>query len=135
MELDDAALAVDGRCLVDEHPRAGNDVGEIARLCEFAHRYRARVFVALNTILHDSELEGGRRLAWQAWDAGADALIVQDMGLLEVDLPPIQLHARTQTDLRSRDKARLPHSPRLPQPRLAPPTAPNPAPNLPTPTP
>ena len=86
---------------------AGNDVGEIARLCEFAHRYRARVFVALNTILHDSELEGGRRLAWQAWDAGADALIVQDMGLLEVDLPPIQLHASTQTDIRSVDKARF----------------------------
>ena len=86
---------------------AGNDVGEIARLCEFAHRYRARVFVALNTILHDSELEGGRRLAWQAWDAGADALIVQDMGLLEVDLPPIQLHASTQTDIRSVDEARF----------------------------
>ena len=86
---------------------AGNDVGEIARLCKFAHRYRARVFVALNTILRDDELEGARRLAWQSWEAGADALIVQDMGLLEMDLPPIQLHASTQTDNRSAEKVRF----------------------------
>mgnify|MGYP000873043296 CR=1 FL=1 len=86
---------------------AGNGMADIARLCEFAHRFRAKVFVALNTILHDSELEAGRRLAWQAWDAGTDALIVQDMGLLELDLPPIQLHASTQTDIRSVDKARF----------------------------
>ena len=86
---------------------AGNDVAEIRRLCDFAHRYRAKVFVALNTILHDSELEGGRQLAWDLYNAGADALIIQDMGLLELDLPPIQLHASTQTDIRSVDKARF----------------------------
>ncbi len=86
---------------------AGNELADIARLCEFAHRFRGKVFVALNTILHDSELEAGRRLAWQAWEAGADALIVQDMGLLEVDLPPIQLHASTQADIRSVGKARF----------------------------
>ena len=49
-------------------------------------------------ILHDAELEDARRLAWQIHTAGADALIIQDMGLLEMDLPPIQLHASTQTD-------------------------------------
>ncbi len=86
---------------------AGNKLADIARLCEFAHRFRAKVFVALNTILHDSELEAGRRLALQAWEAGADALIVQDMGLLELDLPPIQLHASTQADIRSVGKARF----------------------------
>src|SRR5574343_794786 len=86
---------------------AGNDVAEIARLCEFAHRYRANVFVAVNTILHDAELEAGRQLAWDLYDAGADALIIQDMGLLELDLPPIQLHASTQTDIRSAEKARF----------------------------
>jgi len=86
---------------------AGNDVAEIRRLCDFAHRYRARVFVALNTILRDDELEHARRLAWQSWEAGADALIVQDMGLLEMDLPPIQLHASTQTDNRSPEKIRF----------------------------
>ncbi|HEX6736196.1 MAG TPA: U32 family peptidase [Azonexus sp.] len=86
---------------------AGNDVAEIRRLCEFAHRYRAQVFVAVNTILHDEELEGARQLAWQLYDAGADALIIQDMGLLELDLPPIQLHASTQTDIRNPAKARF----------------------------
>lgn len=86
---------------------AGNDVAEIKRLCDFAHRYRAKVFVALNTILHDSELEDSRQLAWQLYDAGADTLIIQDMGLLELDLPPIQLHASTQTDIRNPAKAKF----------------------------
>ncbi|MDD3518757.1 MAG: U32 family peptidase [Chromatiales bacterium] len=86
---------------------AGNDMADIERLAAFAHRYSARVFVALNTILNDDELEPARRLAWQVWEAGADALIVQDMGLLETDLPPIQLHASTQTDNRSLEKVRF----------------------------
>jgi len=86
---------------------AGNDVAEIRRLCNFAHRYRAKVFVALNTILHDDELEGARQLAWELYEAGADALIIQDMGLLELDLPPIQLHASTQTDNRNADKVKF----------------------------
>jgi putative protease len=86
---------------------ASNDVAEIRRLCAFAHRYRTKVFVALNTILRDDELEESRQLAWQLYDAGADALIVQDMGLLELELPPIQLHASTQTDNRHADKVRF----------------------------
>jgi putative protease len=86
---------------------AGNDVAEIRRLCDFAHCYRARVFVALNTILRDDELEDSRQLAWQLYEAGADALIIQDMGLLELDLPPIQLHASTQTDNRNADKVKF----------------------------
>jgi len=86
---------------------AGNTVADIERLSSFAHRYHARVFVALNTILHDDELEDARRLAWQIHAAGADALIIQDMGLLEIDLPPIQLHASTQTDNRNPAKVRF----------------------------
>ena len=86
---------------------AGNDVAEIRRLCDFAHRFRAKVFVALNTILRDDELEESRQLAWQLYEAGADALIIQDMGLLEMDLPPIQLHASTQTDNRNPDKVKF----------------------------
>ena len=86
---------------------AGNEVGDIARLCDFAHRYHAKVFVAQNTILHDAELEPARQLAWDLYHAGADALIIQDMGLLELDLPPIQLHASTQTDIRNPAKARF----------------------------
>ena len=86
---------------------AGNTVADIERLSAFAHRYHAKVFVALNTILHDAELEDARRLAWQIHESGADALIIQDMGLLEMDLPPIQLHASTQTDNRNPAKVRF----------------------------
>ena len=86
---------------------AGNSIADIERLAVHAHRFEARVLVALNTILKDEELDEARRLAWQFYDAGADALIVQDMGLLEVDLPPIQLHASTQCDIRTPQKARF----------------------------
>lgn len=86
---------------------ADNAVAEIARLAKHAHRYNARIFATLNTILRDDELEPARRLIWQLYDAGVDALIIQDMGLLELDLPPIQLHASTQTDIRTPDKARF----------------------------
>jgi collagenase-like PrtC family protease len=70
---------------------ASNEVADIARLVKHAHRYHARVFTTLNTILRDDELEPARQMIWQLYDAGVDALIVQDMGLLELDLPPIQL--------------------------------------------
>ncbi len=86
---------------------AGNDMAAIAGLVEFAHRFRARIYVTLNTILHDSELDEARRLAWHCWDAGVDALIVQDMAMLELDLPPIDLHASTQCDIRTPEKARF----------------------------
>ena len=87
--------------------KAGNSIRDIARLVQHAHRYHARIFVTHNTILRDDELEGARRLAWDLHDAGVDALIVQDMGLLQLDLPPIQLHASTQTDIRTPAKARF----------------------------
>ena len=86
---------------------ASNEVADIARLVAHAHRFNARVFVTLNTILRDDELEPARRQIWQLYEAGVDALIIQDMGLLELDLPPIQLHASTQTDIRTPDKARF----------------------------
>ena len=86
---------------------AGNALSEIARLVEFAHRFHARIYVTLNTILHDAELEPARKLAHDLYDAGVDALIVQDMGLLELDMPPIALHASTQCDIRTPKKARF----------------------------
>ena len=86
---------------------ADNSVSDIARLVQVAHRFHSRIFVTLNTILRDDELEAARQLAWQFYDAGVDALIIQDMGLLELDLPPIQLHASTQTDIRTPEKARF----------------------------
>ncbi len=75
---------------------AGNPVEEIAALAAYAHHYRARVYVTLNTLLYDHELEEAQHLARTLWDAGVDALIIQDMALLEMDLPPIPLFASTQ---------------------------------------
>ncbi|MDD4944073.1 MAG: U32 family peptidase [Rhodoferax sp.] len=86
---------------------ADNSVADIARLVQHAHRFNSRIFVTLNTILRDDELEGARTLAWQLYDAGVDALIVQDMGLLAIDMPPLQLHASTQCDIRTPEKARF----------------------------
>lgn len=86
---------------------ACNSVVDIAELTQFAHRYHARIFATLNTILHEAELEPARQLIYQLYDAGVDALIVQDMGILELDLPPIELHASTQCDIRTPEKARF----------------------------
>ncbi|MEN9435248.1 MAG: hypothetical protein RLZZ422_2837 [Pseudomonadota bacterium] len=86
---------------------ACNSVVEIAELTQFAHRYHARIFATLNTILHEAELEPARKLIYELYDAGVDALIVQDMGILELDLPPIELHASTQCDIRTPEKARF----------------------------
>jgi collagenase-like PrtC family protease len=86
---------------------ACNEVSEIAELVEFARRYHARVFTTINTILHDDELEPARTLIHQLYDAGVDALIVQDMGVMELDIPPIELHASTQTDIRTLERAKF----------------------------
>lgn len=86
---------------------AANSLQDIARLVEFAHRFHAKVFVTINTILHDDELEPARKQIHQLHDAGVDALIVQDMGVLELDIPPIELHASTQCDIRTLDKAKF----------------------------
>lgn len=86
---------------------ASNTLEDIAALVEFAHRYRARIFVTMNTILHDAELETAEQQIRQLYDAGVDALIVQDMAMFEMDLPPIQLHASTQCDIRTVEKAKF----------------------------
>lgn len=87
--------------------KADNTVADIAGLTTFAHRYGARIFVTVNTILHDNELEPARRYIHELYQAGVDALIVQDMGILELDIPPIALHASTQCDIRTVEKARF----------------------------
>ena len=78
--------------------KAGNSIEDIERLCRHAALYDAKVYVTLNTLLYDYELERARRIAFDCWNAGVDALIVQDMQLLQLDLPPIPLHASTQCD-------------------------------------
>lgn len=76
---------------------AGASVEDISKLCDLAHLYGARVYVAMNTLLYDSELEAARKVAWQMYDAGADALIVQDLAFAAMDdMPPIALHSSTQ---------------------------------------
>ena len=85
---------------------ATNTVDDIAALAAFAHRYRARVYVTMNTIVFDDELADVEAMVWCLYRAGVDALIVQDMAYLEMNLPPIALHASTQCDIRTPDKAR-----------------------------
>ena len=84
---------------------AGNSVSEIEHLCRFAHQYKAKVYVALNTILWEDELGEAEQLVRQLYDIHVDALIIQDLSLLKLDLPQIALHASTQMDNRSVEKA------------------------------
>ncbi|SNY58999.1 U32 family peptidase [Enterobacter sp. CC120223-11] len=86
---------------------ASNSLSDIAGLVPFAHRYGAKVFVTINTILHDDELEPAQKLITDLYQTGVDALIVQDMGIMQLDLPPIELHASTQCDIRSVEKAKF----------------------------
>lgn len=86
---------------------AANSIDDIRRVADFAHIYRAKVYVTVNTIIYDNELRHVERLIRDLYHAGVDALIVQDMGVLRLDLPPIQLHASTQCDIRTPEKARF----------------------------
>ncbi|MCL2289628.1 MAG: U32 family peptidase [Bacteroidetes bacterium] len=86
---------------------AGNSIADIAELCTFAHQYGAAVHVALNTILTDSELVQAEKIIWQLYESKIDALIIQDFGILKLDLPPIPLHASTQCDNRTADHVKM----------------------------
>lgn len=86
---------------------AGNSVEDIRRLCAFAHVFQAKVYVTLNTILYDDELPEVEKLVHALYEAGVDALITQDLALLSLDLPPIALHASTQMDNCTPEKAQL----------------------------
>lgn len=93
---------------------AGNPVGEIRRLCDYAHRFGAKIFITLNTILFDSETDEARRLMLEIQDAGADALIVQDMAIpvMAAELKNshgwhLPLHASTQCAIRTPEQARF----------------------------
>ena len=86
---------------------AGNSLDDIRTLCDYAHLYNVRIYVALNTILREDELQEAEQLIWQLYQVGADALIVQDMGITRLNLPPIPLHASTQTDNRTLEKVKF----------------------------
>lgn len=87
-----------GAPLFSARAAAGNRVQDIEKLADYAHRYHARVYVALNTILFEEELVKAHSLIWDLYQAGADALIIQDMAVAEMDLPPVELHASTQAN-------------------------------------
>ncbi len=79
---------------------ATNSIEDIAELVKYAHLFKAQVFVVINTILYDNELDDCKKLIYQLYDIGVDALIVQDMAIMEMDLPPIVIHASTQANNR-----------------------------------
>ena len=83
---------------------AGNSLDDIQRLVDYAHQFAAKVYVTINTILTDDELKEAEQLIWKLYDIHVDALIVQDVGLLKLNLPPIPLHASTQMDNRTVEK-------------------------------
>ncbi len=86
---------------------AGNSIEDIAKLVNYAHLFNARIYVTLNTILTDSELKETEQLIWELYQIHVDALIVQDMGITRLNLPPIPLHASTQMDNRTPEKVRF----------------------------
>jgi collagenase-like PrtC family protease len=86
---------------------ATNSIEDVAALVQYAHLYNVPVFVVMNTILYDNELETCRQMIWKLYDIGVDALIIQDMAIMEMDLPPIILHASTQANNRDADKMKF----------------------------
>lgn len=89
-----------GATMFGARTNATNSVEDISELVSYAHLFKAQVFVVINTILYDNELEQCKKLIYELYDIGVDALIVQDMALLEMDLPPIVIHASTQANNR-----------------------------------
>lgn len=86
---------------------ATNTAEDIGRLVAYAHRFGVKIYVTLNTILRDDELQEATDMVWQLYRLGVDALIIQDMSLLRLPLPPIPLHASTQMDNRSVEKVQF----------------------------
>lgn len=86
---------------------AANSPDDIARAVDFAHRFNARVYVTVNTLVYDYELATVESLIERLYRIGVDALIIQDLGILKLDIPPIALHASTQCDIRNPQTARL----------------------------
>lgn len=86
---------------------AGNSMQDVEKLAKYASKFGTKVFLVLNTILYESELKEAERIAQEAWEAGCSALIIQDLGLLKAQMPPIPLFASTQTNIRTVEQAKL----------------------------
>ncbi len=87
--------------------KVGNSIEDIEKLCNHAAIFDAKIYVTLNTLLFDNELEQARKIAWDCYNAGVDALIVQDMSLLMMNMPPIALHASTQCNNTTAEKVKF----------------------------
>ena len=94
-----------GAPLFGARTNATNSLEDISEMVRYAHLFKAKVLVTLNTILYENELEPCRKLIWELYHIGVDALIIQDMGILEMELPPIAIHASTQAN--NRDAAHV----------------------------
>ena len=86
---------------------AGNSLKDIAELVCYAHLFGARVYLVVNTILYDSELNDAQKLITEAYNIGCDAIIIQDLGILQLELPDIPLYASTQTNIRTPEQAKF----------------------------
>lgn len=86
---------------------ASNSLKDIARVVDFAHIFGAKVYVTVNTLVYENEIRSVERMIAGLYRIGVDALIVQDMGILRMDIPPIALHASTQCDIRTPEKAKF----------------------------
>ena len=86
---------------------ASNNLEDIKELVNFAHKYNVKIYVTVNTILNDNELKEAKKLINELYKIKVDALIIQDMGLLELNLPPIELHASTQCNIRTLEKVKF----------------------------
>ncbi|WP_353168452.1 U32 family peptidase [Flavobacterium sp.] len=96
-----------GAPLYGARSNATNSIEDIAELVKYAHLFNAQVFVVINTILYDNELESCRQMIWKLYHIHVDALIIQDMAIMEMELPPIVLHASTQANNRDADKIKF----------------------------
>src|SRR5574344_2368877 len=85
---------------------AGNSVEDIQKLVIYAHQFGCRIYVTVNTIIYDDELKATEELIKRLYDICVDTLIVQDMSILKMNIPPIPLHASTQIDNRTPEKVR-----------------------------
>lgn len=87
--------------------QAGNSLSDLIDIIEYAHMYRVKVYITLNTILKDSEIENIEKLIWKLYLVKADGIIIQDMGILECNLPPIPIIASTQCHNNTVEKIRF----------------------------
>ena len=85
----------------------GNSLEDIAKAVDYAHHFNSKIYSTVNTVLYDSELKEAEKMIRDLYRIGVDAIIVQDMSILRMDIPPIQLHASTQCDIRTPEKAKF----------------------------